>query len=241
MSEKWDGVDHYIELGPCPDEERLATVGSDLQRQQASIWKDQLERTFGPPPVDSRYKIKTLSHSGGLYYEVYLIYNGYDDMCNDYAADVQDNLPVVWDGQALQLVNSYKNDETASYVESIESDAVISWDDLAPVINEDALPVGADLGTALQQQPIADKADDAAKQQEMQSKLAKQEADRKAAEEKKQKQQVDPIRNKMKSEFDKLMDNTAKVNDALKSNTDIGQGLTNLNQDMQRILGMFKV
>jgi hypothetical protein len=240
MNRKWNGVDYFVELGSCPDEERMAHIGSDLQRQQASIWKDQLERTFGPPPADARYRIKSALHYGGLYYELYLMYNENDDMSNDYAVDVQDNLPVNWDEQALQRLEAYEEAETESFVESIETDAMITWNDLASVIPEEAMPTGTDLGTALQQQPVADKASDIASAQATQAKLDKKDEERKAAEEKKLKQAVDPIRTKIRKEFDDLQNDTEKVGDALEHNTDISHGLTNLNQDLQNLLGLFK-
>lgn len=231
----------HIELGVCPDSERHAPIGSELQKQQAKAWMSQIIREFGPPPPDCHLKIKTLSAGGELVCEVYYFYLDGDDEGYEYGVNILDNAPIYWDDEALAQLEEFGEQQARQFVESVAHEAFVSWDDIKQVLSEEAMPVGTDLGTALQQQPLADKAQDAATQAQIQAKLDKQEDEREAQEQKKIQQKIDPLKTKMRIEFDKLQDDNEKVSDALKSTTDVGHGLTNLNRDIQNIFGQLKI
>jgi hypothetical protein len=103
----------YMEIGPTPYEENCAQVGDlnylELAKKELNAYRDQLYRMF--PSAYSKgvsFIIKWFEHDFGTYGEVCIRWNTDDSNADDYAYEIERNLPGFWDQEAqneLELTN----------------------------------------------------------------------------------------------------------------------------------------
>lgn len=97
----------YMEIGPTPCEEDCAQVGENDFRQRASKEMDAyinlLYRKF--PQAEDKgitFKKKWFQHDFGTYGEVCIYWNTDDSEADEFAYEIERNLPDVWDREAMQ-------------------------------------------------------------------------------------------------------------------------------------------
>ncbi len=92
----------YITLGPTPCDEPCAQVGTDDYEERALRecvrYREQLLKTFGPPPEGGRLSVKSFPHDMGSYHELVVWYDSDVEATVDYAFRVENNLPANWEG-----------------------------------------------------------------------------------------------------------------------------------------------
>ncbi len=101
-------TDNSIQIGPTPYEEPCAQVSKDekeyskymkLNQMEYDAFSKQLLRMFpNPPPGVSFYRASN-PHDFGDYHEVAIRYK--DRAGAEYAANIEENTPANWDGEAL--------------------------------------------------------------------------------------------------------------------------------------------
>lgn len=93
-----------IFLGPVPALENCAQVGdpgySEKARAECKAYLNQLKRKFGEPPMGGSLKMISCPHDFGEYYEVVAFYDERFPDSAEWAFDVEDNLPELWDDEA---------------------------------------------------------------------------------------------------------------------------------------------
>lgn len=93
-------VRDYIDIGPSPSDEDCAQVGSDdypeRSKLECRLFHRLLWKTFGDPPGDAMYGIKSFEHDFGTYREVVVYFNPEDEREVNFAFKVQDNCPAKW-------------------------------------------------------------------------------------------------------------------------------------------------
>ncbi len=94
----------FIELGPAPCEEPCEQLGPNFNRErakrEATVWKDQLQRTFPKAKLGVRW----FQHDFGTYPEVVVHYRSDDEEAVNVAFDVEENLPSEWDNISLSAL-----------------------------------------------------------------------------------------------------------------------------------------
>ena len=99
-----------ITLGATPSNEPCVSVtanGDYFQAMQAEcgIFKRQLIRQFVcPDHVLAYFKLKTNPHDFGSYMEVILVFEDADLDSSEFANNVEENLPDVWDSTARKEI-----------------------------------------------------------------------------------------------------------------------------------------
>mgnify|MGYP000175548546 CR=1 FL=1 len=93
-----------LELTSVPVDADCQQVGtkhydSAKARKECAIFMRQLERQ-SPAPGNAYLRIKGNSHDFGTYYEVAAVFNPEDEAENDWAYNLENNLPLKWDEQA---------------------------------------------------------------------------------------------------------------------------------------------
>lgn len=98
-----------LELGSAPANEECAQVGKmnyqDLAKKECGVYKRQLERVFKSMPPNTFFAIKAFQHDFGSYYEVAIFYEDDSDKSAEYAFNVEENVPLKWDKEALDELN----------------------------------------------------------------------------------------------------------------------------------------
>lgn len=96
----------YLSIGATPCGEDCAQVGSNNYsarvKRECAAFINQLRRQFGPEPEFASLRIKAFSHDFGTYYEVVCYFNDEDSKSVDYAFDIENNSPELWDEQARE-------------------------------------------------------------------------------------------------------------------------------------------
>jgi len=91
----------YIELGSSPCDEDCVQVIRDSDyiddmRKELLKYKDVLKNLFCQYQKYGRFSIRWFNHEFGRYGEVVFEYDDDDEMCENFAFFVQDNLPLIW-------------------------------------------------------------------------------------------------------------------------------------------------
>ncbi len=125
-----------VDIGSTPSDESCAQVGSDNYRQLAKMeintFAKQCLRMFPNKPEGARYVFTNNPHDFGTYHELGIRFQMDDEESENYAYDVQNNMPSKWDDQAraeleqqgyFQLLdgNSQKDDPQMTDVEGTEN------------------------------------------------------------------------------------------------------------------------
>jgi len=93
-----------VDIGSTPNDEQCAQVGTDNYRQIAQMevraFAKQCQRMFPNKPSGARYVITNNPHDFGTYYDLGIRFNMDDEEAENYAYEVQNNMPSNWDDQA---------------------------------------------------------------------------------------------------------------------------------------------
>lgn len=91
----------YLDFDTTPSDEPCAQVGDDYYPDKVMIemryLAAQLKKTFGQPPEGARYAIASNAHDFGRYYSLRLVYDDDDPIQTEYAYQVDNDFPQVWD------------------------------------------------------------------------------------------------------------------------------------------------
>jgi hypothetical protein len=91
----------YIALGPTPCDEECAQVGDDdyyvKSREECRRYKELLLKLFGEPPEGASIRSKSFSHDFGSYSEVIVSFQVNNQIAEDYAYNIESNLPAKWE------------------------------------------------------------------------------------------------------------------------------------------------
>ena len=104
----------YIEIGPTPNEEDCAQVGTDnfseIAQEEMDAYINQLNRMF-PEAIEKgiRFKAKWFPHDFGRYGEVCMFWNTDNLEADEYVYFIDKNTPSRWDEEALKELGK-KND-----------------------------------------------------------------------------------------------------------------------------------
>lgn len=94
----------YVTIGSSPAGEDCAQVGRDnyyeQMRKETSAFIKQLRRQFGEHE-SARIHTKSFPHDFGSYHEVVVSFNDNDEAAMDYAYNIENNTPELWDEEAL--------------------------------------------------------------------------------------------------------------------------------------------
>jgi len=108
---QWMNAYETVDIGPVPNGEECAQVGSDkydssaLNKIEVRVYIGQLQRMFPDIPTGCRFVMTRNEHDFGTYYEAgvkFLPSDEEEDPNMDYAYDVQNNAPENWDSQAIE-------------------------------------------------------------------------------------------------------------------------------------------
>lgn len=104
----------YMEIGSSPTEEDCIMVSKDVDyipemRRQARIFRDQLVRQFGNPPVGASLLVKTFHHDFGPYMEVVCYFDDTIEASEEYALKIEGNTPEKWDEESLKELRKPKS------------------------------------------------------------------------------------------------------------------------------------
>jgi len=98
----------YINIGSTPVEEDCAQVGQpdypEQSRKECQVFKKQLLRKFGEPPMSTRLAIKEFPHDFGTYREVVVVYDDQDREGLEYALKLEGETPEKWDEEAKKVL-----------------------------------------------------------------------------------------------------------------------------------------
>jgi hypothetical protein len=94
----------YLEIGPTPSAEPCFGVGHPLERAEARIYRDQLQREF--PTADLR--VKGFPHEFGTYHEVCAYYFDDDEQSVETAFAVESDANEHWDSIARKELRILK-------------------------------------------------------------------------------------------------------------------------------------
>jgi hypothetical protein len=93
----------YITLGSAPCGEDCVQLGSDnyhkLIFDECKRYIKQLRRQFGLEPEGAKLKIKEFPHDFGTYHEVVCWYEEDNEIAENYAFELEGNIPEKWDGE----------------------------------------------------------------------------------------------------------------------------------------------
>ena len=102
----------YIELGPVPCDESCAQLGQENYRKQATkemtAYINQLYRMWDDTDISVIFQMKWFNHDFGSYGEVCVIYDADCEIASDFAYQVERNLPMNWDKEALKELEEIK-------------------------------------------------------------------------------------------------------------------------------------
>jgi hypothetical protein len=94
--------EEYIELGPVPAMEDCAQTGEPDFRKRAMAegarYIELLKEKFPNPPMGCDFRLKSFNHDFGQYFEVVVTYNTTDKESEEFAFNVERNLPETWEG-----------------------------------------------------------------------------------------------------------------------------------------------
>jgi len=98
------GNTEYLEIGPTPNGEDCAQVGSDdysiKSRVEGRAYAHQLMRMFPNPPDGVTFTLKSFPHDFGSYLEVVVKYPIDNEEAENFAFNVENNAPENWDEEA---------------------------------------------------------------------------------------------------------------------------------------------
>ena len=87
----------YLNIGAVPSGEDCLSAGHANAKQEARIYRRQLEREF----PDGAFVVKSFPHDFGIYYEVVALYSSPEDTPMSQAAwDAESSAAEFWDAQA---------------------------------------------------------------------------------------------------------------------------------------------
>lgn len=100
----------YLALGPVPCDEDCAQVGDpdyrNQSRREMRAYSNQLMREFPEwSGKNVRFAITIFPHDFGSYGEVCVEWEDGDEVGQDFALYVENNLPMNWDDEALKELN----------------------------------------------------------------------------------------------------------------------------------------
>ena len=97
----------YITLGSAPCGEDCVQLGDENYRRL--IWQEcgryiaQLRKQFGPEPEGCELKVKAFRHDFGTYHEVVCYYDEENEIAENYAYEIEGNLPELWEDELEEL------------------------------------------------------------------------------------------------------------------------------------------
>lgn len=93
-----------IEIGPTPNDEACAQVGTDryhrVWRAECKAFSAQLLRMFGPAPEGARLIITSNPHDFGTYHDIAVEYDTDNAAALAWALKIEGNTPAEWDAEA---------------------------------------------------------------------------------------------------------------------------------------------
>jgi len=100
----------FITLGPTPMEENCQQIGpptfdGSKESKELIAYKHQLMRMFKDIPSNCKFIIRSFPHDFGRYREVCITYYINVPESEDFAFEVESNLPLNWDEEALKELN----------------------------------------------------------------------------------------------------------------------------------------
>ena len=101
----------YFELATTvPSDEPCAQVGSDNYmanaRIEADVFRDQIYRVFGDPPVGTGIRVNSNPHDFGTYLDLQIVYDDSSDESCEWTCKVEAELPQTWDEEARRQLKS---------------------------------------------------------------------------------------------------------------------------------------
>lgn len=91
----------YITLGTAPVGEESAQLGDpDYRhkvRDEAERYTTLLRKMFGEEPEGAKLALKGFSHDFGTYHEVVCYYDDENEVAEEYALNIECNLPEYWE------------------------------------------------------------------------------------------------------------------------------------------------
>jgi hypothetical protein len=100
-------------LDTTPLEEKCVGVGHPdyliLAKIECMVYIQQLQREHPKMPERFQFKIERCPYDCdlGFYWDVVLQYNDADEKDEDYAVNIEDNLPMKWDEKSLKVLMSF--------------------------------------------------------------------------------------------------------------------------------------
>jgi hypothetical protein len=83
-------------LGPVPSEEQCSRVGDPRAKIECLAYLNQLKRLF----PEAKFEITWEKHEFGMYPEVIVLYDYYNESEAKQAFEIEANLPELWDDRA---------------------------------------------------------------------------------------------------------------------------------------------
>lgn len=103
----------YLDLGPTPTGENCEQLGPNYNpekaKQECRVFINQLRRVFGNEQGSATLKIKPNPHDFGTYLSVVCFFNDDDETGAEYAYDLENNTPELWDEEALAELGLQNN------------------------------------------------------------------------------------------------------------------------------------
>lgn len=103
----------YLDIGPTPAGEDCEQLGPNYNpvkaKQECRAFINQLRRIFGNEEGSANFKIQSNPHDFGTYLSVICSFNDDDEIGAEYAYNVENNTPELWDEQALTELGLQNN------------------------------------------------------------------------------------------------------------------------------------